>query len=159
MKGAIFTRNELEFRCGTVEIRDSHGARGGDDASRFVGGEVVRERHAVEIDERVAHGVLEGVRRWAPTGVPDAALVEPRGGGGGSRPASGVMAALEEEAEEEEEGLEGGGDEGSGQGGEQVERLHGRPFQTAAEVASTEVEEQSSWLPVFASNFVKITAR
>ena len=84
---------------------------------------MVWERQAVEVDERVAHGVLEGVRRRAPARVPDTALVQPGGAVGG--PTAGVVSVLEEDAEEEEEGLESGGDEGSGQGGEQVERLHG----------------------------------
>lgn len=64
---------------------------------------MVRELQAVEVDERVTHGVLEGVRRRAPARVPDAALVEHRGAGG--EPTAGVMAALEEEAEEEGERL------------------------------------------------------
>ena len=81
------------------------------------------ERQPVEVDERVARGVLEGVRRRAPARVPDAALVEPRrrvvpiGGGSAARVA-------DEEAEEEQERVEGGGGDGRGQRGEQVERLH-----------------------------------
>lgn len=106
----------------------SHGAGGGSDAAGFVGGEVVGERQSVEVDEGVARGVLEGVRRRAPARVPDAALVEPRRRGGpigGGRGRGSTERVADEEAEEEQERVEGGGDERRGQGGEQAERLHG----------------------------------
>jgi hypothetical protein len=84
---------------------------------------VVRERQPVEVDESVAHGVHESVRRRLPSVVPDAALVEPRRRG---HPVVRVSAAQggHQKAEEEEERVDGGGKQSGGQGGEQVERLH-----------------------------------
>jgi hypothetical protein len=85
---------------------------------------VVRERQAIEVDESVAHGVHESVRRRLPSGVPEAALVEPRRRG---HPVVRVSTAREgghKKAEEEEERVDGGGEQSGGQGGEQVERLH-----------------------------------
>ena len=81
---------------------------------------MVRERQSVEVDEGVARGVLKGVRRRAPARVPDAALVEPR-----RRVVPIGRGSVAPVAEEEQERVEGGGGEGRGQGGEQVERLHG----------------------------------
>jgi hypothetical protein len=80
---------------------------------------VVRERQAVEVDESVAHGVHESVRCRLPSGVPDAALVEPRRCG---HPVVRVSAAREggHQKAEEEERVDGGGKQSGGQ----VERLH-----------------------------------
>jgi hypothetical protein len=86
---------------------------------------VAGERQSVEVDEGVARGVLEGVRRRAPSRVPDPALVEPRRRGGPIIGRGSAARVAEEEAEEQQERVEGGCDEGRGQGGQQVERLHG----------------------------------
>lgn len=107
-----------------VLINHLHGAGGGGDTARVSGREVVRERQAVEVDEGVAHGVHEGVRRRPPAGVPDAALIEPRRRGEPMIRVSAVREGGDEEAEEEEERVDGGCEQSGGQGGEQVERLH-----------------------------------
>lgn len=58
------------------------------------------ERQSVEVDEGVARGVLEGVRRRAPSRVPDPALVEPRRCGGPIIGRGSAARVAEEEAEE-----------------------------------------------------------
>lgn len=111
-----------EISCVKLKVAKGglHGAGGGGDAASLGGGEVAGEGEEVEVDERVAHGVLEGVPRRPPPRVPSPSLVEPRGGGGGG----GAACEGEEEAKEEQQGVDGGGEEGGGQGGQQVERLH-----------------------------------
>lgn len=131
---------ESDYTRKEKEQKFLHGSVCTSEPPRLVGGEVARRRAgrlAVEVDERVPHGVPERVADGAAALVPDGALVESRRpaaaadpggeGGGGARGEQPTEEGVDGQEEGEGEGGEARGDDGA----QQTQSFH-RRFLVAA---------------------------